>query len=438
MKSMLFAASVLLLLCVISCQKEPSIDTPVVIDSTPVVDTMVLLRIFSINPDSARAGDTIVVTGTGFNSIGTSGTITINGASLSVINLTDTTLTLKLPAEFTSGPISIMSGDTSIISSGSVTVLTQDPVTDSASAWVQKADIQFEGVFFGGTLFSKGFAIDGKGYFLTSILRQFDPILNKWVTKPAPPIALNIGFAFVLNGKLFAGCSADANGFIDLAKQVWQYDPATETWTRKADFPGTDRTQPYSFSTTTYGYIGGGYQNLQDPNSHEFWRYNAENDSWKQMRDYPGTGLPSFEQFTAFTLNNAGYVFEAGMGNTMFPTGFVHNATPLWMYNETNDTWVQKASFDKVPGFVSPTIFSIGTSAYIIYGLPDPPVAEGVSNNFWEYNSTTNSWLKRTDVPFGQRFFGRSFTIGNKGYVGLGVVKNFSDLHADFWEYTPE
>lgn len=437
MKSILFTAFVLLLLSVIGCQKEPSIDPPVVIDTIPVTDTTVLLRILSIEPDSAKAGDTIVVTGTGFNSIGTSGTITINGSPLSIINRSDTTLTLKLPANFTSGPISIVSADTNIISLVTVTVLPQNPV-DSAAVWTQRASIQFEGVFPSATIFSKGFAIDGKGYFLTSIFRQFDPVLNQWSTKPAPPLPLNTGFAFVLKGKLYAGCSADINGNLDQAKQVWQYDPASEAWTRKADFPGTIRIQPFSFSTTTFGYIGGGQQPQPDSIFTDFWRYDADSDSWKQMQDYPKKSLLAFEQYTGFTINNTGYVFEAGAGSVTNPTGYTHLTTDLWQYNEGSNTWVQKASFDKQRHFVSPTIFSIGTKAYLTYGLPEHPIQEGVNNNFWEYDATANVWVKRTDVPGVQRFFGSSFSIGNKGYVGLGTKGDFSDLHSDFWEYTPE
>lgn len=437
MKHIFFAAFVVVVLSVICCQKEPSIDPPVVIDTIPVTDTTVLLRILSIEPDSAKAGDTIVVTGMGFNSIGTSGTITINGAPLSIINRSDTTLTLKLPANFTSGPISIVSADTSIISLVTVTVLPQNPV-DSAAVWTQRASVQFEGVFPSATIFSKGFAIDGKGYFLTSIFRQFDPVLNQWSPKPAPPLPLNTGFAFVLKGKLYAGCSADINGNLDQAKQVWQYDPATEAWTRKADFPGGIRLQPFSFSTITFGYVGGGNQPQLDSTYIDFWRYDADDDTWKQLQNYPGKSYAAFAPFTGFTLNNTGYVFEAGMGSTIFPTGFVYKDVPLWEYDERNDTWVEKASFNKVQNFVSPTIFSIGTKAYLSFGTTDPPVTEGVYDNFWEYNSGNNSWTQRTDVPGGQRRFSRSFSIGNKGYVGLGSGNNFNEIHSDFWEYTPE
>lgn len=448
MRPLLFFAFVAILLSVIGCQKPFSTNNPVVIDSIPpkdttividttLTDTTVLLRIFSVNPDSAKAGDTIVVTGTGFGSISVIGPITINGLPLSVIDITNTTFTLKLPADFTSGPIKISYGDTSIISPDSVTALAQDSVINSP--WKQRASIQFEGVFPNATIFSKGFTIDGKGYFLTSILRQFDPVLNTWTTKPAPPLRLNTGFAFVVKGKFYAGSSEGGNpGSLDVAKQVWQYDPATESWTRKADFPGAARLQAFSFSTTTFGYIGGGNQPQLDTTFKDFWRYDSDSDSWTQLQNYPGKAYAAFAPFTAFTLNNAGYVFEAGMGSTVFPTGFVYKDTPLWQYNESNDTWVQKATFDKVQNFVSPTIFSIGTKAYLTFGTTDPPVTEGVYNNFWEYNAGNNSWIQRTDVPGNQRRFSRSFSLGNKGYVGLGSGDNFNEVHADFWEYTPE
>ena len=41
-------------------------------------------------------------------------------------------------------------------------------------------------------------------------------------------------------------------------KDFWEYDPATNTWTQKADFGGTARTNAVGFSIGSKGYIGTG------------------------------------------------------------------------------------------------------------------------------------------------------------------------------------
>jgi hypothetical protein len=145
--------------------------------------------------------------------------------------------------------------------------------------------------------------------------------------------------------------------------------------------------------------------------------------------------------FRGFTINNSGYVFEAGAGPLRAPIGDRSSTNPsLWKYIEATDTWEEKKSFDKLPEFYTATIFSINNKAYLTVGTFDPPVVNGQlkKDNFWEYNADTNQWTQRTDVPGKERFFSQSFSIGNRGYVGVGTESFLEDIHEDFWEYTPE
>jgi hypothetical protein len=41
-------------------------------------------------------------------------------------------------------------------------------------------------------------------------------------------------------------------------KDFWEYDPATNTWTQKADFGGTARYSAVGFSIADKGYLGTG------------------------------------------------------------------------------------------------------------------------------------------------------------------------------------
>ncbi|MBI4726765.1 hypothetical protein HY768_06025 [candidate division TA06 bacterium] len=54
-------------------------------------------------------------------------------------------------------------------------------------------------------------------------------------------------FRYILTGKR-------GNYLTDL----WEYDTTSDTWTRKADFPGTPRDRAVGFSIGTKGYIGTG------------------------------------------------------------------------------------------------------------------------------------------------------------------------------------
>ena len=44
-----------------------------------------------------------------------------------------------------------------------------------------------------------------------------------------------------------------------IMKDFWEYDPAANTWTQKADFVGVARISAVGFSIGSKGYIGTGY-----------------------------------------------------------------------------------------------------------------------------------------------------------------------------------
>ena len=60
----------------------------------------------------------------------------------------------------------------------------------------------------------------------------------------------------------------------------WEYDPATDTWTQKADFEGVGRGFAVGFSIGSNGYIGTGLLgnlNYGGPSSKDFWEYDPGN-----------------------------------------------------------------------------------------------------------------------------------------------------------------
>lgn len=73
--------------------------------------------------------------------------------------------------------------------------------------------------------------------------------------------------------------------------------------------------------------------------------------------------------------------------------------------------------------------FSIGSKGY--FGLGGD--AAGETKDFYEYNSITDSWTKKADFGGGIRQAVVSFSIGAKGYVGLGDSSGVANN--DFWEY---
>lgn len=124
------------------------------------------------------------------------------------------------------------------------------------------------------------FVIDGKGYYMhwgSSILYMFDPVLGTWSTIGAMPATVYQRSAtFVINGK----------GYFKSQYSFYEFQPGSNTWTQKADFPGTAPNNNIGLSQGGYGFYVGGYLGWGDMYQ-EVWRYDPTNDTWLQMEDYP-------------------------------------------------------------------------------------------------------------------------------------------------------
>ena len=91
--------------------------------------------------------------------------------------------------------------------------------------------------------------------------------------------------------------------------------------------------------------------------------------------------------------------------------------------------WTQKADF--AGGEREFAVgFSIGHKGYV--GIGDRYIGRSYED-FWEYDSFLNVWTQKADFAGGSRIHAVGFSIGNKGYIGTG----FPPHRQDFWEYDP-
>jgi N-acetylneuraminic acid mutarotase len=196
-----------------------------------------------------------------------------------------------------------------------------DPVTNT---WTQRAP--YPGAGGAGIYYATGFGANGKGYiccgkigpsYYSSEMWEYNPANNSWVQRPNFPGGVRYGLtSFVINNKGYVGTGTDENAF---TQDFWCYDPSTNSWTAKASFPGSAR---FSCSTFTLGVRGflvfgsdGGYKD-------ELWQYNSLDNTWLQRADYMGGARRSA---VAFAIGNKGY---AGTGK-----GATGCRRDFWEYN---------------------------------------------------------------------------------------------------------
>ena len=252
---------------------------------------------------------------------------------------------------------------------------------------------------------------------------EYNPETDSWTQKADfPGTPRKHGVTFTINGKGYLSTGGDYNcgSFASFwLKDLWEYDPANDSWTQKADLPGEARYGAAGFAVGDKGYIGTG-QLGQGVTLSDFWEYDPTSDSWTQRADYPG-GERTYA--AAFNIGDRGY-----MGTGFRRDNLVQDQVrDFYEYNPDLDQWTRKANFgDEGRAFCY--YFSVGGKGYIGGGYDDQ---RNFKNDLWEYNPTFNIWSKKPDLPAPPRIAGTGFGLAGKGYVGAGC-----GLY-DFWVYVP-
>jgi len=308
-------------------------------------------------------------------------------------------------------------------------------------AWLKGPNVPFFDTFnepVNGVHDAFGFGIGGKGYigggyvetvgsagFQSNQLWQYDTLTHSWSQGANFP-GNNARFApsFVIGNDAYV-CTGGANA----TKENWQYDQTANAWTRKADFPGYQRFYATATTINNKGYVGLGVETFHDPypDTKDWWQYDPTSDSWSRKADFAGGKR---DGSASFTINNKGYISCGHNFNENTKTHTYYN--DLWQYNPTTDSWSQKAFLPS-----SDRMNAIGLSAFINKGVVMTGWGtNGALNDCWQYNASTNSWSSLPNVGGGPRYFGAGFSLGNTIYVGTGFVNTQPGETSDFWGLT--
>lgn len=268
-----------------------------------------------------------------------------------------------------------------------------------------------------------------------------------WHQKPNfPGIGRHRGTGIAIGDKGYIGLGhMNGTGVNIVYQDWWEYDPATSSWTQKADYPVVNYGAA-AFATQTKGYVGGGVFL-----STEFYEFDPITNTWEDIALAPASVADNI----AFCIDSLGYIFgnnnlyEYSPGNDSWtikqsPPGgisiwssvcvsqksaYVKSGANLYEYKASNNTWAVKTSHPGLPtrGGVA---FSINNKCYFLLGYNGS--LGNVIKDMWEYDPAANSWTVLPEFPGTSRRFSSAFSIQNIGYIGIGTNGiNFSD----FWEY---
>lgn len=255
------------------------------------------------------------------------------------------------------------------------------------------------------------------------------------------------------------GCATSHRGYIGLGhingtgqdisfKDWWEYDPASDTWTQKADFPVATHGA-VSFVVDNCPVVGGG-----SALSTQFYKFNTLTNTWSQIANCI---LPNPGDSQGFAVYNEGFVYQANQlakynpntdswsfcanapatfGNwtcsfVIEGSGFIKAGNQLWEYKPLHNQWLSRASF---PGNSTggSSGFAIQQRGYVTSGYVGALAV--VTEQVWSFHPATNSWRREIDFLGTKRRFPVAWAIHDRGYIGTGT--NGINLN-DFWQFNP-
>jgi N-acetylneuraminic acid mutarotase len=396
-------------------------------------------------PATDTVGATVVIKGADFNTIAGENEVKFNGVTATVLSATTDSLLVKVPEGASTGKITLKTWGQSFQSGTEFTVLYIPsitsflPLADTVGALVTIKGKNFgktiadNKVFFSSSSSSYDASVrlaaeiisasesqlvvkvpaSAKSYtiFVTanngtaSTAQNFCVIYPPVITSISPSLG-GEGSIITFNGNnlwqdLYGNYSVPVSIKFNGVAAIQIEHPSTSIM--KATVPAGAFTGKISLTVGPY-------------------TWNSANDfmvgnwKWTKKADMQGGSFAS----VSFSINGKGY-FGLGRNSALF-------FKALWEFDPTADKWTQKADMPSASGKAGSSCFVINDKAYVIGGLNGN--GNGSSKEVWEYDPSQNSWLKKTDFP-GTARIGCGFSIGDKGYFGLG--SGFSD----WWQYDP-
>jgi N-acetylneuraminic acid mutarotase len=255
------------------------------------------------------------------------------------------------------------------------------------------------------------------------------------------------------------GCATSHRGYMGLGhvngtgqdisyKDWWEYDPASDTWTQKADFPVSTHGA-VSFVVDNCPVVGGG-----SALSTQFYKFDPQQNTWTPIANCI---LSNPGDSQGFTLNNRGFVYQSnqlakynpntnswsmcatapmtfGQWTCAFAiegSGFIKGGNKLWEYKPLHDQWIQRANFPGVSTGGS-AAFAIQQHGYVTSGYVGG--LSVVTDEVWSFHPATNTWKQEIEFSGSSRRFPVAFAIHDRGYFGTGTNGiNFND----FWQFNP-
>ena len=291
-----------------------------------------------------------------------------------------------------------------------------------------------------GRASAASFVIGGKGYLVLGRTAQrsgamkdcwqYDPVQDKWTQKSSfPGIARVKAAAAVVNGKAYVGLgfniSLGVYNYDACLKDFWMYDPISDTWVQKADFPSNYTDACGCFVSNNEIYIFTGMNSAGF--GRDVWKFEPDTGdlgTWIKMSDFSGS-------------SRVGGIASATDQHFYFGSGYcIKSLNDWWEYFPLTDKWIQRKQMPD-NGRENAVSLNINNRIFVSSGrhFAGNLTGGGVKADILEYDINKDLWYVRGNIPGGGRENAIAFTIDGKCYIGFG--ENDTEVLNDFWSFEP-
>jgi len=251
---------------------------------------------------------------------------------------------------------------------------------------------------------------------------RWEPCSGTWTQLASPPVTFGgLAFIFAIGPYIYVGGGRYACGGPLNSNSFYRYDPATNTWTPRADLP-VPLTGAVGASDGTYGYVacgvttGGNYTNT-------LYRYDPSTNSWTTLSTTVPGGAGRFTPSMAYYQGKL-YIGGGITGSQCRQDFYAYDiATNTWTTlpnhpNAHSDAWA----------------VAYNGKVYVIGENPGCTVA--CTNQFYSYNIASNAWSPMPVFPGGNRNNLQLVELNGVLYGGLGWQNCFT-FTSDWWAFCP-
>ena len=276
----------------------------------------------------------------------------------------------------------------------------------------------------------------------------------------AMPVPRASAAACSLNGKGYVFGGRTQNG--TYLNDLWQYDPATDSWSAMSAFPGKARVNAVMTACNGALYVGLGFSGekvyVDSCYLRDLWRYTPSDGKWTALRvsPYRNTvrGVPVMNGNRLYVLYSAGWSYTRDViyydvandrwdsvpyndhraescfagagascgGRCFFGTGLNRYNLRQWYEADLQaDSWSKRTS---IPGKGRELCACCATDRHVyLFGgryFGGDQTGGEVFSQYLRYSVADDEWERCGDMPCGRAENMIAFTIDGKAYFGLG------------------